>query len=196
MSKYATGRKRVSTTSPNDLRRFLTPDRMIIGGIVIFTALVLVVFFGNSLINQPPAADLSIPDESVSYPNQGQQHVAVGEPHPAYNSNPPTSGWHYEQAAPWGTYQETLPDETLIHNLEHGGIWLSYQDAADTETVRQLEDIARRYPSHVIVTYRPQNDSPIAAAAWGRLLKMDTVNADQIHAFIARYRQRGPEAAP
>src|SRR3989344_5078 len=52
--------------------------------------------------------------------------VAVGASHEAYNSNPPTSGPHYEQPSRWGVSQAELPDEQLIHNLEHGGIWISY----------------------------------------------------------------------
>lgn len=199
MSRYAAARKSAAKTKnapKTGLQRWLTADRLMIGGIAVFTVVVLIALLGNSLANQLPAADLSIPDESVRYPSQGQDHIDVGQSHPAYNSNPPTSGWHYVQPAPWGVYNEVLPDETLIHNLEHGGIWLSYQPDVSPEIIRQLEDITRRYPSHTIAAPRPQNDSPIAVAAWGRLLKMDTVDADQIYAFITRYRQNGPEDAP
>jgi len=28
------------------------------------------------------------------FPIQGQQHITPGQTHPAYNSDPPTSGWH------------------------------------------------------------------------------------------------------
>lgn len=54
------------------------------------------------------------------FPNLGQQHIDIGTEHIAYNSNPPTSGPHYIQPANWGVYETTLPDEQLVHNLEHG----------------------------------------------------------------------------
>lgn len=178
---------------PTGLRRFLSPGYLMIGAGVILLVLVLGVIIRNTLAEQNPPGDLSIPDTSVRYPNQGQTHIEVGAPHPAYNSNPPTSGWHYVDPAPWGIYANQLPDETLIHNLEHGGIWLSYKDPSNQDIINQLTDIANRYPSHIILEPRPENDSPIAVAAWGQLLKMDTVNADVIYSFIRRYRKHGPE---
>ena len=137
--------------------------------------------------------DLSIPDTSMSYPNQGQTHIEIGASHPAYNSNPPTSGWHYIDPAPWGVYPNQLPDETLIHNLEHGGIWLSYKDPTNQRHHQPIKRHCEPLSTHIIVEPRPQNDSPVAVAAWGQLLKMDTVNYDVIYAFIRRYRKHGPE---
>src|SRR3989338_8411314 len=81
---------------------------------------------------------------------QGQEHIAVGASHPEYNSNPPTSGWHYAQSANWGVYQTELPDEQVIHNLEHGGVWISYTGIDDT-TKAALENIAASRPK-IIVT--------------------------------------------
>ncbi len=178
---------------PSRFRQFLSPGYLMIAAGVIIITFILVVIVRNTIAEQNPPGDLSIPDTSVSYPNQGQTHIEVGAAHPAYNSNPPTSGWHYIDPAPWGVYPNQLPDETLIHNLEHGGIWLSYKDPTNQDIINQLVDIASKYPSHMIVEPRPQNDSPIAVAAWGQLLKMDTVNADVIYAFIRRYRKHGPE---
>ena len=91
---------------------------------------------------------------------------------------------------------QAIPDETVVHNLEHGGVWLSYRDADDVEAIRQLQDIASRYPQEVIVTYRPTNDSRIAVAAWGRLLKLDSVAGSQINYFITHYQYKGPENPP
>jgi hypothetical protein len=132
----------------------------------------------------------------VTYPDQGRDHVAPGQPHPPYNSNPPTSGWHYAQAAPWGFYATQLPDELVVHNLEHGGIWISYRDASDREVVDRLAALARRYRSKVIVTHRPANPAPIAVAAWGRLMLLDRYDEQALAEFIRRFRNKGPEVVP
>ncbi len=132
----------------------------------------------------------------VVYPDQGRDHVAPGQPHPPYNSNPPTSGWHYGQAASWGFYATELPDELVVHNLEHGGIWISYRDASDRELVDRLAALARRYRSKVIVTHRPANPAPLAVAAWGRLMLLNRYDEAAITEFIRRFRNRGPEFVP
>lgn len=127
-----------------------------------------------------------------AFPVLGQQHIPVGASHPAYNSNPPTSGWHYTQPADWGVYQEELPDEQLIHNLEHGGIWISYKDV-DRETKFNLEAMGKRYPRSVIVTPRSLNDAKIVLASWGRLLKLESFDETMIVEFIKANKNKSPE---
>ena len=124
----------------------------------------------------------------------GNPHIPVGTKGTGYSSNPPTSGEHYGSEAKWDVYTQPVPDELVIHNLEHGGIWISYKDPNDTELAAKLAQVARRYSTKVIVTPRPQNDAPIAVAAWGRLLKLQTFDEQKIVAFINAYRGKvGPE---
>ncbi len=135
------------------------------------------------------------PGEAIA--DQGQIHIVFGQSHPGYNSNPPTSGWHTgDQVAPWGSFRKEIPDEIVVHNLEHGGIWISYKDPNDTALVQKLEALASLYPTKVIVTPRPKNDAPIAVAAWNHLLKMNTYDEKQILQFIKAYRNKGPEQVP
>ena len=133
-------------------------------------------------------------------PSQGQQHIQVGQSHPPYNSDPPTSGWHYEEPARAGFYAEPLPDEQLIHNLEHGHIVISYDCSklADCETVKtELQDMVRSFESWKVVAVSRQNaDAAIALTAWGRIDKLDDYDADRISAFIQQWRDRGPERTP
>jgi hypothetical protein len=89
-----------------------------------------------------------------------------------------------------------MPDENLIHNLEHGHIWLSYRDSDDEEALSLFRQIQSQFPSSVIVTHRPANDSRIAVAAWTRLLKLDDPDEEQILAFIRRYLDKAPESIP
>ncbi|HET6781858.1 MAG TPA: DUF3105 domain-containing protein [bacterium] len=136
------------------------------------------------------------PKPGVAYPNQGRDHISRGAPHPPYNSNPPTSGWHDPSPAPWGLYTNEIADEILVHNLEHGGIWISYRDPKDQEVIDQLAELIKRFPSKVIVTPRPKNDSRIAVAAWTRLLTLEQYDEEQILDFIKAHRNRGPERVP
>ncbi len=138
----------------------------------------------------------STPLPIVDYPIQDRDHIQIGQPHPAYNSNPPTSGWHYPAPADWGFYNEELPDELLVHNLEHGGIWISYRSAEDTELINQLVALLRGYRSKVIITQRSRNDTPLAVAAWGHLMKLDRYDNAALVTFIRRFKNRGPEFFP
>ncbi|MBX4191688.1 MAG: DUF3105 domain-containing protein [Candidatus Doudnabacteria bacterium] len=128
------------------------------------------------------------------FDNLGQEHLTQGATdHQPYNSNPPTSGPHWPQPANWGSYAVTQPDEQLVHNLEHGGIWISYRpDKVDQNTINMLNDFAKRYPL-IVVEPREKNDSAISLAAWGRLQNLDQYDESAILRFIEAYHNKGPE---
>jgi hypothetical protein len=133
----------------------------------------------------------------VLYPDLGRDHVPPGHEH-TYNSNPPTSGWHYGQTAEWGAYREEIPDETLLHNLEHGGIWISYKPGISEETIKNLERFYEKWGRKIIVTPRAKNDADIAVAAWTRLdtLSVAEYSEERVEQFIRAYRNKGPEFVP
>ncbi len=151
---------------------------------------------------------LSIPDQKLSeletkgdsaaeqvgqsFESQGREHVPLEQASGPYNSNPPTSGDHLVNPAEWGVYQNELPDKQLIHNLEHGGIWISYKDI-DPDTKLKLEAIGKANPGSVIVTPRAANDAPIAIAAWTRLEKLTSYDEAKILEFIRANKNKSPE---
>lgn len=131
------------------------------------------------------------------YEAQSREHVAVGATHPVYNSNPPSGGWHYNAPAQTGIYDKELPDEQIIHNLEHGHIWFAYKPDLVPAQIEKLAEIVKDYGSRIIMTPRAVNDSPIAIVAWQYVYKLDAIDEvtePQIRAFVAAYRNiAGPE---
>lgn len=133
----------------------------------------------------------------VFIPSQGQEHVSLGAPF-SYSSNPPTSGPHNANPAEWGVYKDEIADQILIHNLEHGGIWISYRPEIDEEVIKKLGDIATAFGRKVIMTPRQANDNDIAIAAWTRLDKFSAseFSEERVREFIRAYRNKGPEFVP
>ncbi len=133
-------------------------------------------------------------DFSIGYDVQGANHIAEGAAHPEYNSNPPSSGWHYASPARGGFHNEPLPDEQVIHNLEHGDIWIAYRPDISDEAKQALESFAGKY---VVVSPRMENDGDISLVAWGRVdtfdVANDAIDEVRISGFIKRYDNRGPE---
>ena len=66
-----------------------------------------------------------LPTYGQQLPDLGRTHVPIGTPE-FYNSNPPTSGPHYEVWTTANIYDNPLDDRNLIHSLEHGYIIMSY----------------------------------------------------------------------
>lgn len=129
-------------------------------------------------------------------PIQGTQHVAPGEPHPPYNTDPPTSGWHYESTARWGIHSQPIPRELQGHNLEHGGVMVQYSCDDCPQLVAQLEGVVKRYRSKVILAPYPGMPHQIALTAWGRIAELESFDEKTIVRFIEAYRDKGPEQVP
>lgn len=139
------------------------------------------------------------------YADAGDQHIALSAPLPRpYNSNPPSSGGHYAKSASWGIYDYEVDDKIFLHNLEHGGVWISYRPSVSSEVVSQLKDIVSEFGgSKLVMAPRSANDADIAVAAWARVHKFDLENGAltdarkvEIRAFYKAYKNRGPEFVP
>ena len=110
-------------------------------------------------------------------------HVPLGTPHPPYNSDPPTSGPHTDELAPWGVHTEPIPKETQLHNLEDGGVVINYSCRDCPELVERLKAIAGRYARVVLAPYNGL-DRKIALTAWGKIDKFDEFDEARIFKFI------------
>lgn len=136
------------------------------------------------------------PDTSVAHSAQSRDHITEGSSHPSYNSNPPSSGWHYANPALTGFYSEPVANEYIVHNLEHGDIWIAYHSRI-SESFK--EELKKFDANKVIITPRDANDFDIALVSWGRV---DTFNIEgaldknRINNFIKRYVNQGPERIP
>lgn len=126
------------------------------------------------------------------FPSQGQTHITPGQSHDPYNSSPPTSGPHLAQPANWGVYSAPLQDEQAIHNLEHGGIWISYKNI-DDQTKAQLEVITKANGGSVIMSPRDSNDAKIILVSWTRMEKLDSYDKGKILEFIKSNKNKSPE---
>jgi hypothetical protein len=154
---------------------------------IIFVALVIGGIYWA--ISAAETANKNRPGEAVSI--MSSDHIAPGGESVTYNSNPPTSGPH-AGPAPWGFNTEEIPDINAIHNIEHGGIWISFKNLNDDATAT-LGEIARQNSASVIVSPRESNDTSISVASWGRLMQLDTVDENRINEFIRQNKNKSPE---
>lgn len=166
---------------------------LIIGGVI---------FFSKSSLGQPEEdtgrpAPVSKPVEgTVDFDVVSREHIASGTPGSGYNSDPPTSGPHWPAPVKNGVYDNELADEQLIHNLEHGHVWVLYRPDVSDEVKNRLKEIVEGDNWKVVMAPRAKNDTAIALVAWGRLLKMDEPDYEKVKDFINTYRNRGPEKTP
>ena len=111
---------------------------------------------------------------------------------------PPTSGRHWDRWASCGFYTEPVPDERIVHNMEHGNIIVSYNltDPAEIDALKAAyESIDLTAAWGVARPYDGIAEGAVALTTWGVVDgPMVGVDADRIGRFFDAYAGKlGPE---
>jgi Protein of unknown function (DUF3105) len=125
-----------------------------------------------------------------------------------YDTNPPTTGRHYQFPAEDGIYGEAPPDEALVHSMEHGRVIIWAKPGLPEEQRANLRALVDDDPYQMYLVPRANMPYAVAATAWngdpapdgtGRMLLCDAMNDrvfDALAAFRDEHRSRGPEPIP
>ena len=128
-----------------------------------------------------------------------------------WNTDPPTSGPHYGfdpngnlGTVIWGAYTEPVQLARLVHNLEHGGIYILYgKDVPDT-TVAELRSFYDDHERGTVLAPLPRLGDQIALGAWvsdgesgnAYLAKCEKFDDDAFSTFFSAFQFQGPERFP
>src|SRR5262245_37198848 len=120
---------------------------------------------------------------------------------PKWNTDPPTSGPHYAVPAVFGIYEEELEMARVVHNLEHGGIYILYGKDVPESTVDQLRAFYDDHKTGTIMAPLNRLGEKFALGAWvvdgdidnGFLAKCTTFDDAAVSTFFRSLQFRGPE---
>jgi hypothetical protein len=135
--------------------------------------------------------------KAASSPPDGVQSFDVGpagahtEGDVDYAQTPPAGGEHNPIWQNCGFYAEPVRDETAVHSLEHGAVWITYQPDLPQDEIERLRDLSQSN-SYVLVSPYPDQDSPVVATAWGKQLALESAEDSNLERFINAYSQ-GPQ---
>jgi hypothetical protein len=145
----------------------------------------------------------------IEYADQGHDHIAKGATHPAYNSDPPTSGWHREEFVKdmsAAEIPEGIEDEVAVHMLEHGYLIAWYRCPAGTDCTAIREGLIRiakavpqdaRYRLYVVPrSHLSEPNATIALSAWQHTMYLTGFDDKQVRDFVARFGGAVQEGMP
>jgi hypothetical protein len=139
------------------------------------------------------------PTEINGHTVQALSQEGVGD-HPAdpeaivYDTKPPASGPHSSEVAECGTHADQIPDYLQVHSLEHGAVAIQFDPDLAAPEIKKIEEIVGRYNENTLSAPYQGMQTPIAVTAWGRLMRLDTLDETAIVGFIDAFAGKGPEA--
>ena len=137
-----------------------------------------------------------------------RDHTSAIEERVDYKTNPPTSGRHFQEAAPDGAYEVTPADTPVVHSFEHGRVGIWFRPDLPAQQRAKLRAVAEEDSEQLLILPRKRMPYEIAASAWnrdpeplgtGRLLTCERLSDpafDAIRAFSDEHRGQGPEPIP
>lgn len=163
-------------------------SRIIYGGL----AMLVLAFFAVVVIFKSPEA----PRPGVSHDDKGGGHVATK----VYGEDaPPVSGEHSTTAA-WGIHKEEVADVNVLHNLEHGGIYISYQPDIPEEEIKKIEQLfslpssrGEFNPAKAVVAPRAANKEKIVVSSWNRSEVFQEFDEAAMYEYYVRNIGKSPE---
>ena len=176
---------------------------LVVGSIAIAVVVVGALVFTSLPDNGPEPSTAALLGEEV--PHAQASHVRGADELILPESVPPVGGPHFghDLGGPLSAsvYDEPVPEGNVIHSLEHGMVWISYNpDLVDAEVMRMLLDVADTHSRDVILSPRPTNEMAIAAVSWGQRQRWDTIVstesasvASELTQFVETNRDRSPE---
>ncbi|MFD5424597.1 DUF3105 domain-containing protein [Streptomyces sp. NPDC127084] len=120
----------------------------------------------------------------------GQKHTE--EPQ-KYSMKPPVGGNHSEvwMNCDRDVYAEEIPESNAVHSLEHGAVWVTYNDKAAAEDVKKLKDKVGKTSYSLMSPVKGQSGA-IMLSAWGKQLTVDGADDPRVDEFFTKYVQ-GPQ---
>ena len=174
----------------------MTTEHKVFGGIGLLTLVIIVGgVWLSSKAGVKNSEKLSKPMMGEKMSDEGAAHVARNKSHPAYNSNPPTSGPHWAEVAGPGIKTESVSDELVLHSMEHGAAVVWYRDGLEQSEINKIKKAFNNSSGKKIMLSRKDLDVPVALTSWNYLLKLQSVDEAQIKEFIETNNDRAPEKA-
>ncbi|WP_329342276.1 DUF3105 domain-containing protein [Streptomyces sp. NBC_00663] len=129
-----------------------------------------------------------------SWSKLSQTHVDTAVDYPM---TPPVGGDHAPvwQNCNGDVYSDPIQNENAVHSLEHGAVWITYNDKAADTDVKSLSGKVATTPYTLMSPY-PDQSSPITLSAWGHQLNVTKGSDPRVGEFLEKYVQGSQTPEP
>jgi hypothetical protein len=185
-----------------EVQRAARKRNLLTGGIALLVgALVVFLIINDSSRNNGGgsaasgvAAEEAGCGEVETHEEEGANHVEDGTD-VQYSTTPPTSGDHYASPGDAGFQSDPVPEETVVHNMEHGQVVVWYSPEAPQQTIDAIESVTE--DDGVSVLAVPYTDIPsgseLVFTAWGASQACADFSNTVFCEFRNEFQGRGPE---
>jgi hypothetical protein len=110
----------------------------------------------------------------------------------SYDQSPPVGGPHNPAWLNCGVYDEEQQNENVVHTLEHGAVWITYDPATTSDA--EIEALVALAPdTYAVVSPYDGLGEAMAISAWGAQLRFTDVDDPAVTDFLTEF-WRSPDS--
>lgn len=98
-----------------------------------------------------------------------------------YPQSPPVGGPHAPIWLDCGVYTDPVPEEYVVHDLEHGTVWITYEPDLDQDSI---DTLAALLPENGILSPYDGLSAPVVVTVWERQLALTGADDPRLPLFI------------
>ena len=188
---------RQSAGGRGDSRLVRVVERIAIGVASLVLSIGLILLLSGYFAGRDQAAvsgGASGPGQAFS--DLGHASLSPGQPRPAYNSNPPTSGPHNSEAVTRDG--ANLNDDQLLQALQLGNVVIAYGRAKPPAGLTRFANTAAppfspalASTGDAVILARRPGTTGLVALAWTHLLRVNDASDPQLGQFVSFWLGRG-----
>ncbi len=120
----------------------------------------------------------------------GRDHVTEDV---SYPMTPPVGGDHHQvwMNCDRDVYKKEIPKVNAVHSLEHGAVWVTYNDKASDADVEKLAEKVGKTSYSMMSPVKDQTGA-LMLSAWGKQVTVDSAADPRVDQFFTKYVQ-GPQ---
>lgn len=101
-----------------------------------------------------------------------------------YDQSPPAGGPHNPAWLDCGVYDAPVPEENVVHDLEHGTVWITYEPGLDQD---EVDALAEALPQNGILSPYDDLRAPVVVTVWERQLELTGADDPRLELFIREF---------
>ncbi len=156
---------------------------------------------GSSTLGPSAGSGESLPAASVADESTGLDQVTtfgLGEvghtpDEVDYPQSPPVGGDHADQWLQCGSYDQPVREENVVHALEHGTVWITYDDSVADDEIEALSAVL---PAKGVLSPYAGQRARVVVTVWDTQLALTGADDPRLEQFITRYADGGTAPEP
>ena len=131
------------------------------------------------------------PPEGVeTYPVEAFSHTTAPV---VYPQTPPVGGPHHLSWETCVFRDRPVANETAVHSLEHGAIWVTYRADLAPDQIAVLARLAAARSDMLVSRWDEGLPAPVVVSSWGRQLKLESATDPRLLQFAQAFSGKSPE---